>query len=204
VVIGTALADLTDISVIGEYSDGAERGITDYNLSGSIGLGENTITVSYGGFTATIIVVGIEEEIVEDWELYKDIDTSKIYQGVGLGANYNSTPYPYSRSASDRTSYVDFDIEVSQNYVYKFEAETEAGNERIGPMFYAQYFMDNVFNVQGNGTVNDGIEDAGWKALSGDEFRSTKLQTPARLRFSFEGGTVVVKKCRLYRKSVSA
>lgn len=58
---GTALADLTGITVTGHYSDGSTANITGYTLSGTIAEGSNTITVSYGGKTTTFTVTGVAE-----------------------------------------------------------------------------------------------------------------------------------------------
>lgn len=66
VTVGTALTDLTGITVTGTYSDGSIVNITDYTLSGMIAEGNNTITVSYGGKTASFIVVGIAESSGEE------------------------------------------------------------------------------------------------------------------------------------------
>lgn len=60
VAVGTALTDLTGITVTGTYSDGSTSEITGYTLSGEISEGSNTITVSYGGKTTTITVTGID------------------------------------------------------------------------------------------------------------------------------------------------
>ncbi len=61
VVAGTALTALTGLVVTATYSDGSTAAVTDYSLSGSIGEGSNTITVSYGGVTTTFAVTGIAE-----------------------------------------------------------------------------------------------------------------------------------------------
>ncbi len=61
VAVGTSLDDLTGIIVTATYSDGSTATVTDYTLSGSIAEGANTITVSYGGKTATFTVTGIAE-----------------------------------------------------------------------------------------------------------------------------------------------
>lgn len=58
VAIGTALTDLTGITVTATYSDGSTSNVTGYTLSGTIAEGSNTITVSYGGKTTTFTVVG--------------------------------------------------------------------------------------------------------------------------------------------------
>lgn len=61
VAVGTALTDLTGIEVIATYSDGSVEVVTGYTLSGTIAEGNNTITVSYGGKTATFTVTGVAE-----------------------------------------------------------------------------------------------------------------------------------------------
>jgi hypothetical protein len=62
VVIGTALSALVGIVVTASYSDGTNKTVTDYTLSGEIAEGSNTITVTYEGMTATFTVTGVEEE----------------------------------------------------------------------------------------------------------------------------------------------
>lgn len=61
VAVGTALTDLTGITVTGIYSDGSTSEITGYTLSGEILEGSNTITIIYGGKTTTVTVTGVAE-----------------------------------------------------------------------------------------------------------------------------------------------
>lgn len=61
VAVGTSLDALTGIIVTATYSDGSTATVTGYTLSGSIAEGANTITVSYGGATATFTVTGVSE-----------------------------------------------------------------------------------------------------------------------------------------------
>lgn len=58
VAAGTAVTALTGIVVTAQYSDGSTKNVTGYTLSGTIGEGSNTITVSYEGKTATFTVTG--------------------------------------------------------------------------------------------------------------------------------------------------
>lgn len=62
VAVGTAVTDLTGITVTAHYSDGSTAPVTGYTLSGEIAEGSNTITVSYGGKTTTFVVIGEAEE----------------------------------------------------------------------------------------------------------------------------------------------
>jgi hypothetical protein len=61
VATGTNLSSLTGITVTAHYSNGSTSIVTGYTLSGEILEGENTITVSYSGKTATFAVTGIVE-----------------------------------------------------------------------------------------------------------------------------------------------
>lgn len=61
VTVGTALTDLTGITVTAHYSDGSTANVTGYTLSGTIAEGSNTITVSYERLTTTFKVTGIAE-----------------------------------------------------------------------------------------------------------------------------------------------
>lgn len=74
---GTAVSELTGIVVTAHYSDGSSAAVTGYTLSGEIAEGENTITVTYQGKTATFTVTGVEESsggegnIVDAWAYYE-------------------------------------------------------------------------------------------------------------------------------------
>ena len=61
VAVGTAVTDLTGIVVTAHYSDGSTETVTGYTMSGEIAEGENTVTVSYSGKTATFTVTGVAE-----------------------------------------------------------------------------------------------------------------------------------------------
>ena len=61
VVVGTAVTELIGIVVTANYSDGSIATVTEYTLSGDIAEGENTVTVTYAGFTTTFTVVGVVE-----------------------------------------------------------------------------------------------------------------------------------------------
>lgn len=69
VTVGTALTDLTGITVTATYSDGTTANVIGYTLSGTIAEGSSTITVSYGGKTTTFTVIGVAESGGEDSSL---------------------------------------------------------------------------------------------------------------------------------------
>ena len=91
---GTALTDLTGITVTGTYSDGSTSEITGYTLSGEIAEGENTITVSYGGLTTIFTVTGVAEETEPAvvYNVFAGEYENSAYAGTlfeQYGANYN-------------------------------------------------------------------------------------------------------------------
>ena len=94
VPVGTAVSALTGIVVTAHYSDGFTAVVTGYSLSGSIAEGSNTITVAYGGVTATITVVGVAEESgLEQYE-YTIAGSGNLDVNGGLfGGPYNYTDY---------------------------------------------------------------------------------------------------------------
>ena len=84
VAVGTELSSLSGITVTAHYSDGTTATVTSYTLSGTIAEGDNTITVTYMGKTATIIVTGEAQSaddrtLLHNWILNdqsgSDIDT---------------------------------------------------------------------------------------------------------------------------------
>lgn len=92
VAVGTAVTDLTGITVTAHYSDGSTAPVTGYTLSGTIAEGSNTITVSYGGKTTTFVVTGEAEEeeqigqegravIGNDGYVYLDVMTTASVDG---------------------------------------------------------------------------------------------------------------------------
>ena len=58
--VGIALSGLIGVVVTAHYSDGTSKTVTGYTLSGTIAMGENTITVTYQGMYATFTVTGVE------------------------------------------------------------------------------------------------------------------------------------------------
>lgn len=80
--VGANVSDLGGVIVTAFYSDGSSETVTDYTLtadSETIAEGENTITASYGGKTATFTVNGINLTRL----LYSDAEANS-----GLGNGY--------------------------------------------------------------------------------------------------------------------
>lgn len=93
VEVGTELTELSGIVVTATYSDGSTETVTDYTLTGTIAEGSNTITVTYGGKTASFTVTGFElvaPDPVVNLSLTDVTDNVIINKGTG-GATYNTT-----------------------------------------------------------------------------------------------------------------
>ena len=96
VPVGTAVTALTGIAVTAHYSDGSTATVTDYTLSGSIAEGENTVTVTYQGMTATFTVTGVSapeneetpDNLLYSWDFTKSLTDSISGQTATL---YNAT-----------------------------------------------------------------------------------------------------------------
>lgn len=97
VTVGTALTDLTGITVTAKYSDDTSKNVTAYTLSGEIVEGSNTITVSYQGKTTTFTVTGVttggnepdtpsETDYYEIWD-FTTSATSNLGNEATLGVN---------------------------------------------------------------------------------------------------------------------
>lgn len=61
-----------DLVVTATYADNTERTVTDYTLSGTLTVGTSTITVSYGGKTATFTVTVTESSGKSDMDGWTD------------------------------------------------------------------------------------------------------------------------------------
>ena len=83
VAAGTALTDLTGITVTARYSDGSEAPVTGYSLSGTIAVGTNTVTVSYEGHTTNFAVTGIQESAEGPLLLHEWDYTQSLVDSVG-------------------------------------------------------------------------------------------------------------------------
>lgn len=59
---GITPSGLVGVVVTAHYSDGTSKTVTDYTLSGTIAMGENIITVTYQGMSATFTVIGVDSQ----------------------------------------------------------------------------------------------------------------------------------------------
>ena len=89
VPVGTAVSSLTGVTVTAHYSDGGTANVTGYTLSGTIVEGENTVTVTYMGKTATITVTGEAQSaegrvLLHNWDASADDNSVDTVGGVKM------------------------------------------------------------------------------------------------------------------------
>jgi hypothetical protein len=85
VPVGTSVNTLTGVVVTAHYSDGTSKTVTGYTLTGTIGEGNNTITVSYGGKKTTFTVVGVADEPDEPEKTLTSISATYSGGSVPVG-----------------------------------------------------------------------------------------------------------------------
>lgn len=80
----------SDLVVTASYDNSTTATVTDYTLSGSLAIGTNTITVSYGGFTDTFAVTVVENlgTLLYSWDFTNGNLTDSV---AGLVAETTAT-----------------------------------------------------------------------------------------------------------------
>ena len=134
VAVGTELSALREFIVVDVYySDGSVGNTEDYTLSGTIVEGSNTITVSYGGESATFTVTGVvnvTEEIIP-WIFANTINTTTyeyttLDMSNGAGAVYCSSIA--FLPVSGGTIHVDLDTTKVSKYKFRLFIYDSEGN----------------------------------------------------------------------------
>lgn len=182
VPVGTAVTALTGIVVTAHYSDDTSETVTGYTLSGTIAEGENLITVSYGGMTTTITVVGIAsgEDVPADNQYEYTIDHPG-YIGNATGGLEGNGLY-------NTTGLVDLDADATHVTI---AVNVPVSDEKTVVNYYIQWFNGEEFNSRTGGVLNVPAGDtkaAGWTAIASGatKFRVT-VQTNASKFLLYKG-----------------
>ncbi len=90
----TALDSLkTDLVVTATYNDGSSAAITEYELSGTLTVGDSTVTVTVGEATDTFTVI-VSAEVISLAKADITLTAgSKLYYGIGTMAAGSETPF---------------------------------------------------------------------------------------------------------------
>lgn len=141
VTVGTALTDLTGITVTAHYSNGSTDTITGYTLSGEIVEGENTIMVSYGGKTTTFTVVGYVEEAETTEPVYRLAEATTFD-----GTNTVDTGYALCENYKAFTVVVDFTSTTKSGSVFGCDKDASygVGVKCQSGYYWSAYWSSNV------------------------------------------------------------
>jgi len=128
----------SDLVVTANYEDGTSSAVSDYTLSGTLAEGMSTITVTYGGKTATFSVTVTHNNILFSIENTDVTSGGVIYSDVDLVESASDLPF---------TICIDCTLTTKSDPYYLFdEAEAEGGSSRIiyvgkssGNRLYAKY-----------------------------------------------------------------
>lgn len=156
---GTKVSQLSGVHVTAHYSDGTSAVVTDYTLFGVIGVGENTITVSYGGKSTTFKVTGVANAAWYDIEwvqkdgYYKN-GAHTAWNGVyntGLVAKGDATKLQFT-FGKDTNYHINY-FDSGENYISAdanwWTAQTkEFTFPENTAYFVVAYYLDDIDNVR--------------------------------------------------------
>jgi hypothetical protein len=100
-----------DLVVTATYADNTVRTVTAYTLSGTLTVGTSTITVSYGGKTATFTVTVTQSLVPSGYTQY-DYLALDYADGTDIGGANNAILVPNINIAAEYS----YEIEFSYNY----------------------------------------------------------------------------------------
>lgn len=171
VAVGTALTDLTGITVTATYSDGSTSTVTDYTLSGDIEEGSNTITVSYGGMTTSFVVTGTAEE-----EENKDVVTVDATFPITLTWSPISLSLTSSLGEAGTVYNVEVDVEaISSANAYIWISATGTGGTTT--TFTSVYPEGQSGTASGTATLSNYTAGATALSVSCNKGTETSNQT---------------------------
>lgn len=178
VTAGTSVDELTGIVVTAHYSDGTSQTVTGYTLSGAIAEGENTVTVTYQGKTATFTVTGVAES-------GGDESNDTTVQIETYDAGLNSSGATVGRAGLGVTKLYKFTT-VRDNLPTKYEYlvgicpyTDEAVNSSNG---YGALYIDGVFQTYstfyGNGKPLTTTQTEGKMNINTDDGAYNGVRVP--------------------------
>lgn len=182
------------LTVIATYEDGSSSVITDYELNGNLVTGENTVTISYGGKTATVTVtvamesgtyqLSVETLDASNYQYYCPVFNTTVNESVrivftrdferfgdanGSIKNYDSIPTKYQAGVSVVTG-----IDYSSEYV---DQTVEVVSNKPYFAFSIPTAAVNPLTLRNFHCYVDGteVEPIKWISMTGNEVTATKL-----------------------------
>lgn len=141
-----SLDDLKQYLVVtANYSDSTSRTVTDYTLSGTLAVGTSTITVSYGGKTATfnVVVTASSGTLLYSW----DFTQSLVDSVSGATATTTATRDSNGLTFSSANKYLDLGTVYSRDRTYEIDIDY------IGTPDPASAAYRRIFAFGENGTM---------------------------------------------------
>lgn len=144
-----------DLVVTAYYDNQTSAVVTNYTLSGTLTEGTSTITVSYGGKTATFDVTVTHYE----WNVTLSI-ADDFKEGTTFSSTYNSTYDGYYSSNSNRCAYAGFGFVLEVGYTYTITHDSSNANDKFGINYWDATCLPTV---EEHGNINSfAHQDSGW------------------------------------------
>ena len=190
VPVGTALIDLTGLTVTATYSDGSIANVTGYTLSGTIAEGSNTITVTYDGCTTTFLVTGVAADtpstsyknqiplsVASDGSAYVGANGE---DGYNTGYRVNSSGAEVAQEGMCCTGF----IPVIDGQVIRLKNITITGSKDA---YFVEYYQDKSYKQvnwvtfmltdDGNGVYTGTAPLTGWIRITCGVIDDTSILT---------------------------
>lgn len=162
VEVGTALSDLTGLTVKVNYDDSTTKTVTDYTLSGTIAEGSNTIRVTWGSLTTTFKVTGVAASTPV-------ISSLKMATGTAKDSN------TFETGLSSITQFVLYRKTLSSTGLMNASYNAELGSKYAYCSSYGSYIKSgssgntSYWSISG-GTVTWGATGSSTSMASGIEY----------------------------------
>lgn len=189
VAVGTDVTALDGVVVTAIYSDGSTEIATGYTISGTIAEGQNTVTVTYQGKTATFTVTGVAESS-GGGEGGETGVSNEITWTDGVAYTFNPVNNTYIESNGAETAYNSWS---SSPYLYcdgashlvftvLLDSSILSANNNYNAFYDANKTFISKFSIAGIGNAGaDGAEIGATKEI-------TIPENAAYFRVSHQGG----------------
>lgn len=148
-----------DLVVTAYYDNQTSAVVTNYTLSGTLEEGSSTITVSYGGKTATFDVT-VTHYV---WNASLNIENDFV-AGTAVSNSYNANYNGYYIANSGRCANCEFGILLEAGYKYTFSFNTTANGKNFGIQTYKATCLTAFEN---HSSIRDYYNaDSGWQSIS--------------------------------------
>lgn len=172
-----------DLVVTAHYDDSSSEVVTTYTLSGTLTEGTSTITVAYGGKTATFTVTVTHNPY---WVILSLSDD--FIEQTSQSQDYSATYGAYVQSNSGRCAYGSFGFVMEAGYKYTFEHDSNNNNQKFGVVTKDADCLAAVANHESVSGYNQ--VDSGWQ-LSGYSYTPSTVNRVAQIQFNVTAAALI-------------